>query len=120
MRTTDTPFRSDYPPAGDGVLYKASMGAHDVVDKVASAADDAARKAIPAIDRAAGAVHQTVSNAVTGVTPAVEWLDEQAAALNAAQQKLVNSAREYVAANPLTSLGIALAAGFLVSRLIRH
>src|SRR5207244_3518598 len=96
-----------------------AMGAHNMVDKVAGAADEAARKAIPAIDRAAEYVHQTVDKAVIGVAPAGEWLDEQAAALTAAQKKLISRTREYVAANPLTSLGIALAAGFLLTRVIR-
>jgi ElaB/YqjD/DUF883 family membrane-anchored ribosome-binding protein len=103
----------------DGVLYKAATGTHNVVDTIAGAADDTARKAIPAIDRATEYAHQTVDNAVTGIAPAAEWLDQQAADLNAAQRKLVSSAREYVAANPLTSLGIALATGFLVSLFIR-
>jgi len=122
MKTTENTSMSsasDRLPNGDGALHKAAMGAHHVVDKVAGAADEAARRAIPVIDRAAEYAHQTVDKTVTGVTPAAEWLDEQATALNATQKKLVGSTREYVAANPLMSLGLALAAGFLVSRIIR-
>lgn len=122
MKTTEytsTPPASDHLPKGDGALGKAAMGAHNVVGKVAGAADEAARKVIPAIDRAAEYAHRTVDKAVTGVTPAAEWLSEQAAALDTTQKKLVSSTREYVAANPLKSLGIALAAGFLVSRILR-
>lgn len=104
---------------GDGTLHKAAMGAHRIVDKVAGAADETARKALPAIDRAADYAHKTVDKAVTGMTPAAEWLDDQATALNTKQKKLVNDTREYVAANPLKSLGVALAAGFLISRFIR-
>jgi ElaB/YqjD/DUF883 family membrane-anchored ribosome-binding protein len=116
---TNTPTRPDHLPAGDGVLNKAAIGAHGVVNKVAGAADEAARKVIPAIDRAAEYAHQTVDKAVTGVTPAAEWLNEKAAALDVTQKKLVSSTREYVAANPLQSLGLALAAGFLISRIVR-
>ena len=122
MKTTEnasTPSTPDHLPKGDGTLHKAATGAHYVVERVAGAADEAARRAIPAIDRAAGYAHQTVDKIVTGVTPAAEWLDEQATALNATQKKLVSSTREYVAANPLVSLGMALAAGFLISRIIR-
>lgn len=104
---------------GDGTLHKAAMGAHRIVDKVAGAADETARKALPAIDRAADYAHKTVDKAVTGMTPAAEWLDDQATALNTKQKKLVNDTRKYVAANPLKSLGVALAAGFLISRFIR-
>ncbi len=123
MKTTDyssTPSTPNHLAKGDGgTLNKAAMGAHNVVDSVAGAADEAARKAIPAIDRAAEYAHQTVNRAVSGARPAAEWLDEQAKALNETQKKLVSSTRNYVTANPLKSLGIALAAGFLVSRFIR-
>jgi hypothetical protein len=122
MKTTEytsTPSAPNRLPKGDGVLNKAAMGAHHVVDKVAGAADEAARNAIPAIDRASEYAHQTVDRAVTGATPAADWLNEQAAAINATQNKLVSDTREYVAANPLKSLCMALAAGFLVSRITR-
>ena len=122
MKTTEhtsTPSTPDHLLKGDGALHKAATGAHYVVEKVAGAADEAARKAIPAIDRAAEYAHRTVDKTVTGVTPAAEWLDERAAALNATQKKLVTSTRDYVTANPLVSVGMAIAAGFLISRIIR-
>lgn len=116
MRTTNTPISPDYAPVGEGVLNKTAAGVHNVVAKVVDVADEAARKTIPTLAEYA---HQTVDKVVTGAAPAVEWINEQAATLNAAQRKLVSSTRDYVAANPLTSLGIALAAGFLVSRIFR-
>ena len=122
MKTTEhtgTPSTPDHLPKGDGALNKAATGAHYVVERVAGAADDAARRAIPAIDRAAEYAHRTVDKTVTGVKPAAEWLEEQAKALNATQKKLVSSTRDYVAANPLVSLGMAIAAGFLISRIVR-
>lgn len=119
MKTTEHASTPDHLLKGDGTLHKVAMGAHHVVDKVADACDERARQAIPTIDRAAEYAHQTVDKAVTGVTPAAEWVNEQAAALNTKQKKLVNDTREYVAANPLKSLGLALAAGFLISRIIR-
>lgn len=117
---TDATATPDYLVKGDGVLNSATAGAHRAVDKMASTVEDAARNAMPAIDRAAHYAHQTVDKAVAGITPAADWLDEQATALAATQRKFVNSTREYVAANPLASLGLALAAGFLVSRIIRR
>ena len=39
--------------AADGVLSKASAGAHTAVNSLAGAADEAARKAQPAIDQVA-------------------------------------------------------------------
>lgn len=116
---TSTLSTSKHLLKGEDALNKAAIGAHNIVDKVAGAADEAARKAMPVIDRAAEYAHQAVDKTVAGVTPAAEWLNERAAALDATQKKLVSSTREYVAANPLQSLGIALAAGFLISRIIR-
>lgn len=115
----NTPSALDSLPKGDGVLNKTAIGLHNAVEKLASAADDAARLAIPAIDRAAEYAHRTVDKTAAGITPAADWLNEQATALNARQKKLVGDTREYVAANPLKSLGLALAAGYLVSRILR-
>lgn len=103
----------------DGALNKATIGMHNAVDKVAGAAEEVARKAAPGLDRAAALAHQAVDSAAAAATPVAEWFNDQAAALNEAQKKLVNSTRDYVSANPLKSLGMALAAGFLVSRLFR-
>jgi len=122
MKTTEyagTPSAPDHLLKGDGALNKAAIGAHGVVDRVASAAEEAARKAAPTLYRAADFAHQAVDNAAAAVAPAAEWLNEQATSLNATQKKFVSSTREYVAANPLTSLGIALAGGFLISRILR-
>lgn len=122
MKTTEhtnTPSTADQLSKGDGALHKAATGAHYAVERMATAADEVTRKAIPAIDRAAEYAHRTVDKAVTGVTPAAEWIEEQTDAFTAAQQKLVRSTRSYVTANPLVSLGMAIAAGFLVSRILR-
>jgi hypothetical protein len=65
MKTTEnanTPFTPDLLPKGDGALHKAATGAHYAVERVAGAADEAARRAIPAIDRAAEYAHRTVEN----------------------------------------------------------
>lgn len=103
----------------DGALNKATVGMHNAVDKVTGAAEEMARKAAPGLDRAADFAHRAVDNAAAAATPVAEWFNEQAEALNAAQKKLVSSTRDYVSANPLKALGIALAAGFLASRLFR-
>lgn len=116
---TGIPSAPDPLTKGEGVLNRAAMGAHRVVDKAAGIAEEAAHKVTPAIDRTAEFAHQVVDNAAAAAAPAAEWLDDQATALNATQKKLVSGTREYVAANPLMSLGMALAAGFLISRIFR-
>lgn len=121
METTprgNTPSPSGFPSGSDSSLNKAASGAHGAVDKVAAADDEAARKAKPAIDRVAAMAHQAVDKAAGAALPTAEWLSEQGEGLKATQKKLVADTCEYVSANPLKSLGIALAAGFLLSRIL--
>ena len=65
--------------------------------------------------RAHGAVDQVADAAA----PAAQWLEEQSEALTASGEKLLDGTCKYVAAHPLQSLGMALAAGYLISRLTR-
>ncbi len=123
MKTTEhasTPSAPDHLPKGDSALNKAVMGAHQIIDKATNnAAENIVHKAAPTFDRTVELAHQALHNAAAAAAPASDWLSEQAVDLNATQKKLVEDARKYVAANPLTSLGIALAAGFLISRMFR-
>jgi len=112
----DTTIRNNN---SDGQLNKASGGAHAAVDSIANAADEAARKAKPAIDKVASMAHQAVDKAVGAAEPTAEWLAEQGDSLKAAQKKLVADTCSYVSAHPLQSLGIAIAAGFLIGRVMR-
>lgn len=65
--------------------------------------------------RAHGAVDQVAAAAA----PAAQWLEEQSETLGASGEKILDSTCKYVAAHPLQSLGLALAAGYLISRLTR-
>jgi len=103
----------------DGVLSKTTAGAHAAVNSVAEAADGAARKAKPAIDQVAAMAHQVVEKAAASAAPAADWLGEQGESLNATQKKLVTDTSAYISANPLMSVGVAVLAGFLISRMIR-
>jgi len=53
-------FNSSAASAADNVMNKAALGAHSAVDKAASLADEASRKAKPAIEKVAGYAHQAV------------------------------------------------------------
>lgn len=103
---------------GESVINKATSSAHNAVNSLAGAADDAARKAKPAIDKVVGMAHEAVDKAAGAAAPAAEWLGEQGENLNAAQKKLMDDTCSYVSANPMKAVGIALVAGFLLSRII--
>ena len=70
------------------------------------------------IEKAANSAHETVDRIANVTTQAVEALGEKGEQLKNSEQKLVENCRRYVHDNPITSLGIAAAAGFLLSRLL--
>lgn len=115
----NTPSTSGISYGVDGALNQASSSANAAVNSIAGAAEEAAHKATPAIDQAVAMAHQAVDKAAEAATPAVDWLAGQGESLNAAQKKLIADTCSYVSANPLKSVGIAVAAGFLLSRIIR-
>lgn len=82
-------------------LGKASTSAHSAVDSIA------------------GAAHQAVDRAADATAPTADWLSEQGDSLKATQKKLVADSCDYVSANPLKSIGFAVVAGFLLSRIFR-
>lgn len=104
-------------PSDEGALTRATGSAHSAVNTMAEGADAAARKARPAIDQIAAMAHQAVDKAAATAGPAADWLGEQGESLNATQKKLMANTCSYISANPMTSVGIALLAGFLISRL---
>ncbi|MBK8817254.1 MAG: DUF883 family protein [Methylococcaceae bacterium] len=71
------------------ITEKASNYAHDVADKIANASNQAA-----------------------------ETIEEKGEQLIDAEQRLMKNCQGYVRTNPVTSLAIAAATGFLLSRLI--
>jgi ElaB/YqjD/DUF883 family membrane-anchored ribosome-binding protein len=122
METTspgNPPLRAGILNNTEGTLNKASESAHAAVDSIAGAADEAARKIKPATDQVAAMAHQAVDKAASAAAPTAEWLAEKGESLNATQEKLVADMRSYVSANPLKALGMAVVAGFLLSRIIR-
>lgn len=104
---------------GTGTLNTASSGAHAAVNSIAGVADEAARSVKPAIERVSVLAHQAVDRVAGAAAPTADWLAEQGESLSAAQKKLVEDTCGYVSAHPLKSIGVALAAGFLLSRIVR-
>jgi ElaB/YqjD/DUF883 family membrane-anchored ribosome-binding protein len=103
----------------DGTLSKASSGAHAAVNSMADAAEGAIRKTKPAIDKVASMAHQAVDKAAASAAPAADWIGEKGEKLDATQKKLVNDTCAYISANPLKSIGLAVLAGVVLSRITR-
>lgn len=112
---------SSSPPGKlEGALNMASSGAHAAVDSIAELADDAARKAKPTTNGVAAMAHKAVDKVAGAAAPTAEWLTEQGESLKNTQKKLVHETFSYISTNPLTSVAIALAAGYVISRIIRR
>ena len=118
-RTSSAASSSGSFDTGDSALTRATSGAHGAVDKVAGAADEAIRSAKPAIDRVAAIAHQTLDKASSAAAPTAEWLSTKGENLKARSKMLADDSCKFVANNPATSIGIALAAGFLVGLIVR-
>ncbi|MES2552437.1 MAG: hypothetical protein V4588_02115 [Pseudomonadota bacterium] len=103
----------------DGMISKASSSAHDTVNSIAGAAEEAARKAKPAIEHVTAMAHKAVDGVANTAAPAADWLAAQGTSLNLAQKKAVDETSAYIAANPFKSIGIALVTGYLLSKVLK-
>ncbi len=70
------------------------------------------------IDNASHSAHEAVDKIANATNQAAEAIGEKGAQLKNAEQQLLENCRGYVRDNPVTSLGIAIAGGFLLSRLL--
>lgn len=90
---------SDNMSSAEALVVGAVTGAHDMVD------------------HAADLGHQAIDSAVAVAEPAQAWISEKSDSLMAIQHTALENTRKYIVANPLQSIGIALAAGLLIGRL---
>jgi ElaB/YqjD/DUF883 family membrane-anchored ribosome-binding protein len=70
------------------------------------------------VDKASNYAHEAVDKIASISNQAAEALDEKGLQLKNAEQRLMHNCQGYIRDNPVTSLGIAVATGFLISRLL--
>jgi len=73
---------------------------------------------VETIDNASHSAHEAVDKIANAANQAAEAIGEKEAQLKNVEQQLMEDCRGYVRDNPVTSLGIAIAGGFLLSRLL--
>jgi ElaB/YqjD/DUF883 family membrane-anchored ribosome-binding protein len=83
------------------------------------AIERAARTAHSAVDRVAGSASSAVERVRSGVQGAVGTMSERMHDLSYRREMWTDDARERVREHPLAALGVALAAGYLLARLLR-
>ena len=70
------------------------------------------------IDNAANSANEAIDKFASATNQAAKALGKKGEQLKNAEQQLIEDCRVYVRDNPITSMGIAVAAGFLLSRLL--
>lgn len=107
----------------EGKLGQTAGSAHSAVDNAVSSAnsaiDDVADKVKPMIGRVAESAHHAVDKAVGMAEAPAQWLSKKTEDLKETQEQVLTDARDYVLANPLKAVGIALVAGVLIGRIMR-
>ncbi len=89
-----------------------STAVHGTVDRLANAAR-------PAVDRLAETAHQTVDRVTTFASSAAQSFQQKRGEYGTRGNEMVGEARTYVRENPLASIGIAAAVGFVLSRILK-
>jgi ElaB/YqjD/DUF883 family membrane-anchored ribosome-binding protein len=89
-----------------------SATAHEKVNQMSEAAR-------PAVDRLTSNAHAAIDTVAGAAATAVDTFDIKSEQLSKTQAKLVEAARDYMREQPVASLGIAVAAGWVLSRLLR-
>jgi len=70
------------------------------------------------IDKASQSAHEIVDKITDASNQAADALGEKSGQLKNAEKQLMENCCGYIRENPVSSLGIAVAAGFLLSRLL--
>jgi ElaB/YqjD/DUF883 family membrane-anchored ribosome-binding protein len=78
-----------------------------------------ARGAHNAVDRMAGTATATVDRVRSGVDDVMGTMSEKMSALSSSREQWVDACRERVREHPLATVGVALAAGYVLSRWLR-
>jgi ElaB/YqjD/DUF883 family membrane-anchored ribosome-binding protein len=90
-----------------------------VLDEARRLSRERAAGVSAAVDRIASSAHEAVDRVAAATTSAAERLSGKGDELLASKDQWLQACSGYVKENPLTSLGIAVAVGYLLSRLTR-
>jgi len=91
-------------------LERSAAGGHD---KVALPGGTGS----PTVDRMTVSAHEAVDRVSGAANRAVETLGTKGKQLNAAEKRLVAGTQKYVREHPVASVGMAITAGYLLSRI---
>jgi ElaB/YqjD/DUF883 family membrane-anchored ribosome-binding protein len=72
------------------------------------------------VEKIKAGAHEAVDKVANATTQAAYALGEKGEQLKNAEQQMMENCRNYVHANPIQALGIAVGAGFILSRLLNN
>ncbi len=90
-----------------------SSGAHKAVDRAVNAA-------MPAVESMASGAHQVIDKVAGAAQSAAAGIEHKGEQLHDVQLRFTESCRRYVNEQPVATLGMAVAAGFALSWLLRR
>jgi len=70
------------------------------------------------LDKVSDSAHEAFDKIASATSHAAEALEKKGEQLKKTEQQLMKNCRGYISDNPITSVSIAVAAGFLLSRLL--
>lgn len=97
--------------------YSGELSSH-AAEQASKAIDRVSKMTRPAVERAAASAHSAVDSIANATCQVADTLGRKSQQLIDAEARMVGSTRGYIAANPITALAIALAAGVLISRML--
>lgn len=92
-------------------MNKSASDLHKTIDKAAEAAQ-------PVVDRLASSAHAGVDKVSGALSGATQRMDEKSRQLTDAYKHFAESGRDYVRSSPATSILVALAAGYTLSKIL--
>jgi ElaB/YqjD/DUF883 family membrane-anchored ribosome-binding protein len=107
----DSNFGKNAASTVDHKIEKTASDAHKTIDKAADAAQ-------PMADRLASSAHAGVDKAHDALAGVGSRMDEKTRQLSDAYGKFAETGRDYVRSSPATSILVALAAGYTLSKLL--
>lgn len=108
---------SEINKAGDRSLDGVNSMIKDKSADLHGAIDKASDSTRPAVERVVNGAHAGVDQISTALTDATATLADRTRELTAAYQRYAETGRRYVRTSPVLSISVALAAGYLFSKL---
>lgn len=115
MSVTSSPFPENLATNGAAAntVDQATSSAHRAIDKASEAIH-------PGVDQLTSGAHQAVNSLSGAASRAADTISVKGHQLREAQTRLTASYCAHVRERPLSSIGIAVAGGFLLSWLLRQ